>query len=81
MRQWWEEVQEVFADRHLDVESITTRGEWVLMDGVGVGTGRVSGAIVRWPFLGVARTADGLVSEWRLFAEPEDAEAFLGDAA
>ncbi len=30
---------------------------------------------------GVARLADGLLSEWRLFADAEDAEAFLGDAA
>jgi hypothetical protein len=64
----------------MQVEEITTRGEWVVFTGVGLGTGRASGAQVRWPFVGVARLADGLLSEWRLFADPAEAEAFLGDA-
>jgi ketosteroid isomerase-like protein len=81
VRHWWAEVQGVFDDRHMDIEEITTRGEWVVCTGVGLGTGRVSGAEVRWPFVGVARLADGLLSEWRLFAEPKDARAFLGDSA
>ncbi len=28
---WWAEVEEVFADRQMEVEEITTRGEWVVM--------------------------------------------------
>ena len=81
MRRWWAEVQGVFDDRRMDVEEITTRGEWVVFTGVGVGTGRGSGAEVRWPFVGVARLADGLLSEWRLFSDPNEAKAFLGDSA
>ena len=80
VRRWWTEAEEVFAARRLEVEEITTRGEWVVFTGVGLGTGRGSGAEVRWPFVGVARLADGLVSEWRLFSDPAEAEAFLGDA-
>jgi ketosteroid isomerase-like protein len=80
VRRWWAEAEEAFNDRRMDVEAITTRGEWVVFSGVGLGTGRVSGAEVRWPFVGVARLADGLLSEWRLFPDAAEAEAFLGDA-
>ena len=80
VRRWWAEAEEVFEGRRMEVEEITTRGEWVVCTGVGIGTGRASGAEVRWPFVGAARLADGLLSEWRLFADPGEAEAFLGDA-
>ena len=80
VRRWWEEAEEVFEGRRLEIGEITTRGEWVVFDGVGIGTGRASKAVVRWPFVGVARSSEGLLTEWRLFAESEDAEAFLGDA-
>jgi ketosteroid isomerase-like protein len=81
VRSWWTEAEHAFDDRRMEVDEITTRGEWVVITGVGLGTGRASGAEVRWPFVGVARLADGLLSEWRLFADSEEAEAFLGDAA
>ena len=81
LRSWWAEAEEAFEGRRMEVEAITTRGEWVVFTGVGVGTGRASGALVRWPFVGVARSADGLLSEWRLFANRADADAFLGDSA
>ena len=80
MRSWWEEAEEIFADRRLETGTMIRRGDWVVFDGVGVGTGRASQALVEWPFVGVVRTADGLISEWRLFADPDEAEAFLGDA-
>ena len=80
VRAWWAEAEAVFDDRRMEVETITARGEWVVFTGVGVGTGRASRAEVRWPFVGVARLADGLLSDWRLFADQEEAEAFLGDA-
>lgn len=79
VRRWWAEAEEAFDARRMDVETITTRGEWVVFTGVGLGTGRGSGAEVRWPFVGVARLADGLLSEWRLFSDAAEAEAFLGD--
>ena len=80
VRRWWAEAEEVFEGRRMEVDAISTRGEWVVFTGVGVGTGRASGAEVRWPFMGVARLADGLLSELRLFADTDEAEAFLGDA-
>lgn len=80
VRRWWAEAEEAFEGRRMEVDEITTRGEWVVFTGVGLGTGRASGAEVRWPFVGVARLADGLLSDWRLFYDPGKAEAFLGDA-
>jgi ketosteroid isomerase-like protein len=81
VRQWWAEVQDIFADRRLDYERIFTKGEWVVFDGVGVGTGRASEAEVRWPFRGVARTAGGLLTEVRLFADEAEADEYMGDDA
>jgi ketosteroid isomerase-like protein len=80
VRRWWAEAEEVFDNRRMKVDEIATRGEWVVFTGVGLGTGRASGAEVRWPFVGVARLGHGLLSEWRLFSDPAEAEAFLGDA-
>ncbi len=79
VRRWWSEAQEVFADRRLECDRIWSHGEWTVFDGAGYGTGRASQAEVRWPFTGVARASDGLLTEWRLFADREDAEAFIGD--
>lgn len=81
VRSWWAEAEEAFEDRRMEVEEITARGEWVVFTGVGLGTGRASRAEVRWPFVGAARVADGLLSEWRLFGDRAEADAFLGDAA
>ena len=80
VRRWWVEAEEVFEGRRLQVDEVGTRGDWVVFTGVGIGTGRASRAEVRWPFVGVARLADGLLSDWRLFTDPDEAEAFLGDA-
>ena len=80
IRRWWAEAEAVFEGRSLEVDEITTRGEWVVFSGVGGGRGRASGADVRWPFVGVACMRDGLLSEWRLFGDQEEADAFLGDA-
>ncbi len=79
LRSWWRQAEEVFADRRMEVSGIATRGGWTVAQGVGCGTGRASGAQVRWPFVVAARTHDGLLSEWRFFAGAAEAEAFLGD--
>ena len=80
VRRWWAEAEAAFEGRRMEVGEITTRGEWVVFTGVGLGTGRASGADVRWPFVGVMRSADGLLSDWRFFSDPGEAEAFLGDS-
>ena len=81
VRSWWGEAEEAFEGRGLELDDIQARGEWVVFTGVGFGTGRASRAEVRWPFVGVARVAEGLLSEWRLFPDRDEADAFLGDAA
>ena len=80
VRGWWAEAEQAFEGRRMEVAEITARGDWVVFTGVGLGTGRTSGAQVQWPFVGVARVADGLLSEWRLFPSQAEADAFLGDA-
>ncbi len=82
VRRWWDEVEEVVRGPPAwrSTRSPPAASGWC-STASGSAPGRASGAEVRWPFVGVARIADGLLSEWRLFAEPDEAEAFLGDAA
>jgi ketosteroid isomerase-like protein len=79
VRQWWDEVETIFSDRRMECDAIWTQGEWVVFDGTGIGTGRASLAEVRWPFRGVARASDGKLTEVRLFAEPDEADVYMGD--
>lgn len=78
LRDWWDQVQEVFTDRRMEVSEIRTQGRWTVVTGVGHGRGRASGADVEWPYVSVVLPVDGLLSDWRFFTDPAEAEAFVG---
>ena len=78
LREWWAQVEEVFAERRMELSAVEARGEWTMVTGVGHGVGRASGAEVNWPFVCVARLTDGLVSDWRFFNDRAAAEELIG---
>jgi ketosteroid isomerase-like protein len=79
VRDWWGQVEEVFAERRMEVDEIRSRGRWTVVTGCGYGKGRASGADVRWPFVSVVEPVDGLLSTWRFFTDAGEAEAFMGE--